>query len=138
VTAPPPLEGGEVPVVHPATSGETVPVALGELCGARSGDKGGNANVGVWTFDDDRFAFLVDLLTPERVPALLGLPPGVTVRRTVLPNLRAINVVCVGLLGEGVASSLRLDPQAKGLGEYLRSRVVEVPVELVGRSRVVQ
>jgi hypothetical protein len=115
-----------------------VPVVLGELCGARSGDKGGNANVGVWTFDDDRFAFLVDLLTPERVPALLGLPPGVTVRRTVLPNLCAINVVCVGLLGEGVASSLRLDPQAKGLGEYLRSRVVEVPVELVGRSRVVQ
>jgi hypothetical protein len=27
-----------------------------------------------------------------------------------------------GLLGEGVASSTRFDPQAKGLGEYLRSR----------------
>lgn len=138
VTQPLPLDGGEVPVPHAVTSGETVPVLLGELCGARSGDKGGNANVGVWTFDADRYAFLVDLLTPAALPGLLGLPDGVTVRRTLLPSLLAVNLVCVGLLGEGVASSTRLDPQAKGLGEYLRSRVVEVPVELVGRSRVVQ
>jgi len=138
VTVPLPLDGGEVPVVHPPFSGETAPMLLGELCGARSGDKGGNANVGVWTFDDDRYAFLVDLLTPENVPALLGLPPGVTVRRSLLPNLRAINLVCVGLLGEGVASSTRLDPQAKGLGEYLRSRTVEVPVELHGRGRTAE
>ena len=41
-----------------------------------------------------------------------------------LPNLRALNIVLVGYLGEGVASSTSFDPQAKGLGEYLRSRSV--------------
>jgi hypothetical protein len=36
-----------------------------------------------------------------------------------------------GLLEEGVAASTRFDPQAKGLGEYLRSRYVEVPESLL-------
>ncbi len=49
------------------------------------------------------------------------------VRRYALPNLRALNFVIVGLLGEGVASSLRPDAQAKSLGEWLRARVVEMP-----------
>jgi hypothetical protein len=48
-----------------------------------------------------------------------------------MPNLRAVNFVVVGLLGDGVASSTRPDPQAKGLGEYLRSRHVDLPSELV-------
>jgi len=48
-----------------------------------------------------------------------------------LPNLRALNFVVHGLLGEGVAASTRFDPQGKGLGEWLRSRVVDVPVELL-------
>jgi hypothetical protein len=48
-----------------------------------------------------------------------------------LPNLRAVNVVVHGLLGEGVAASTRFDPQAKGLGEYLRSRLVDIPVSLL-------
>jgi hypothetical protein len=42
--------------------------------------------------------------------------------------------VIVGLLGEGVSSSTRIDPQAKGLGEWLRARVVELPVELLERQ----
>ena len=58
----------------------------------------------------------------ERLRELLG--PEVAdlkIDRFDLPNLRAINVVVHGLLGDGVASCTRPDPQAKGLGEYLRS-----------------
>ncbi|HSN05955.1 MAG TPA: hypothetical protein VLV82_01320, partial [Candidatus Angelobacter sp.] len=40
-------------------------------------------------------------------------------------------VVVRGWLGRGVADSTRLDPQAKGLGEHLRARLVEVPVSLL-------
>ncbi len=47
-------------------------------------------------------------------------------RRYELPNLRALNFVIIGLLGRGVAASTRIDPQAKGLGEYLRAKVVDV------------
>jgi hypothetical protein len=36
-----------------------------------------------------------------------------------------------GLLGEGVASSTRPDPQAKSLGEFLRARSVEIPATLL-------
>ena len=63
--------------------------------------------------------------------ALLPEADGLDVAVHPLPNLRAVNVVVRGLLGEGVASSTRFDPQAKGLGEYLRSRLVDVPVSLL-------
>jgi len=116
-----------------ATTGR-VPIALGELYGARSGDKGGNANVGFWARDEESFKWLVSELTPERFKELMPEAAPLEVRRFVLENLRAINFVVVGLLGEGVASSLRQDAQAKSLGEYLRSRVVEVPEELAKRA----
>ena len=53
------------------------------------------------------------------------------VDRHPLPNLRAVNFVVHGILGWGVASNLRLDTQAKGLAELLRSRSVVVPFSLV-------
>jgi hypothetical protein len=53
------------------------------------------------------------------------------VTRYALPNLRAVNFVIEGILGEGVAAAARFDPQAKAVGEWLRSRHVDVPVELL-------
>lgn len=110
----------------------TTRAPLGLVCGARSGDKGGDANIGIWARDDAAHAWMSGYLTVDRLRALLG--PEVAdlhIERFDLPNLRAVNVVVHGLLGDGVASSTRPDPQAKGLGEYLRSRVVDVPVELI-------
>jgi Acyclic terpene utilisation family protein AtuA len=111
----------------PAESGPTVRRPLGTVCGARSGDKGGNANIGVWTWDDQRYEWLRAHLTTDRVRALIPEAADLVVERHELPNLRALNFVVVGILGEGVASSVRFDPQAKGLGEYLRSRLVDLP-----------
>jgi hypothetical protein len=115
----------------PAFSGETRRVPLGLVAGARSGDKGGNANVGFWARTDAAAAWLAAELTPGRIRDLLPEAAALEVRVFPLPNLRAVNVVIVGLLGEGVAASTRPDPQAKGLGEDLRSRLVDVPVELL-------
>jgi hypothetical protein len=109
----------------------TVRVPFGALCGARSGDKGGNANVGVWARDPAAYGWLSAFLTVDRLRALVPEAADLVVRRFDLPNLHALNFVIVGLLGEGVASSTRPDPQAKGLGEYLRSRPVDVPVRLL-------
>jgi len=117
------------PIAPPA--GPTVRAPLGRAFGARSGDKGGNANVGVWARDPEGYAFLASFLTVERFRALLPEARGLQVRRYELPNLLALNFVVVGLLGEGVSSSTRIDPQAKGLGEWLRARVVDLPVALV-------
>jgi hypothetical protein len=104
---------------------------LGTVCGARSGDKGGNANVGLWTRDDEAYGWLRERLTVAALKDLLPEARDLEVRRYELPNLRALNFVVVGILGEGVASSVRPDPQAKGLGEFLRAQPLEIPVRLL-------
>ena len=109
----------------------TVRAPLGAVCGARSGDKGGNANVGVWTRSANDYRWLSSELTMTRLKQLLPETEPFEVRRFDLPNLLALNFVIVGLLGEGVASSTRPDPQAKSLGEELRATILDVPVSLL-------
>lgn len=113
----------------PYRQGRRVP--LGTAFGARSGDKGGDANLGVWARDEYGYGWLRDQLTVDRLKALLPEAAALTVERYELPNLRAVNFVLRGFLGEGVSSGTRLDPQAKGLGEWLRARLVELPDELL-------
>ena len=105
---------------------------LGAVCGARSGDKGGNANVGVWARSAEAYAWLDAFLSVERLRELVVEARDLEVERYELPNLLALNFVIKGLLGDGVAASLRSDPQAKSLGEYLRAKIVPVPVALLG------
>jgi hypothetical protein len=134
-----PVRAGESdPPAAPAGSGNGGPlrrVPLGTLFGARSGDKGGNANVGLWARDAEAYGWLERELTVARFRQLLPEAADLEVDRFLLPNIWAVNFVVHGLLGEGVASSTRPDPQAKSLGEYLRSRVVEVPERLVAEAR---
>jgi hypothetical protein len=103
---------------------------LGTVVGARSGDKGGDANVGVWARSDEAWRWLANTLTVVEFQRLLPETASLAVRRHVLPNLRALNFVVSGLLGEGVASQARFDPQAKALGEWLRARYADVPTSL--------
>ncbi|MFI7548782.1 acyclic terpene utilization AtuA family protein [Micromonospora sediminimaris] len=114
---------------EPAAVGPSRRAALGEVVGARSGDKGGDANLGVWARTDATWAWLRGWLTVARLTELLPETAPLTVERYELPNLRAVNFVIRGLLGAGVAASTRFDPQAKALGELLRSRIVDLPVE---------
>ena len=109
-----------------------VEIPLGRLCGARSGDKGGDANVGLWAVSPRAYAWLRRHLTTERFRELLTEAASLDIDRHELPNLLALNFVVHGLLAPGVSATARPDPQAKGLGEYLRSRVVSVPADLLG------
>ena len=133
---------------------------LGTFVGARSGDKGGNANVGLWVVDpseraavalahgesaevnpsadqislaDARYAWLQATVTVGRIHELLPEASGLAVEVYAFSNLRALNVVIHGILGRGVAETTRTDPQAKGLGEHLRARLVDIPVDLLDR-----
>jgi hypothetical protein len=101
------------------------------VCGARSGDKGGNANVGLWTRTPAEYDWLRDYLTVGKFRELLTEASARPVHRYELPNLLAVNFVIIGLLGNGVADTTRPDPQAKGLAEYIRSRYVDLPAGLV-------
>ena len=121
---------------HLHDGGETVRVPLGRIAGARSGDKGGAANVGVWIpvgvpDRDAAYSWLVETLTPDRVREFLPEAALLGIDVHPLPNLHAVNIVIHGLLGRGVAENARSDPQAKGLGEHLRARLVDIPAHLV-------
>jgi hypothetical protein len=120
----------------PAQSdGPTRRVPLGRIAHARSGDKGGDANIGIWadrsTHGEERVVWLLNHLTADRIRRLLPEAEGLEVDVYRLPRLGAVNVVIRGLLGEGVAASSRFDPQAKALGEWLRSRHVDIPEVLL-------
>jgi hypothetical protein len=137
--APPPApETPEAGTAAPSGAAELVRVPLGVLLGARSGDKGGDANVGVWADEDDVAKWLQGGFTTEAFRALLPELDRFAVDRYPLPNLRAVNFVVHGILGWGVASNLRLDTQAKGLGELLRSRAIDVPSALVASGKPAQ
>jgi len=124
-----PAEPPALPVPLPA--GPTRRAPLGLIAGARSGDKGGSANVGVWVRTDEQWRWLANTLTVDLLKELLPEAAELEVTRHVLPNLRAVNFVIEGILGQGVAYQARFDPQAKGLGEWLRSRHVDIPESLL-------
>ncbi|WP_282694832.1 DUF1446 domain-containing protein [Streptomyces sp. CC208A] len=124
-----PVPEPELPPPLPAGPVRNVP--LGRIAGARSGDKGGDANVGVWVRTDAEWRWLVHTLTVDLFRELLPETEELEVVRHVLPQLRAVNFTVAGILGEGVASQARFDPQAKALGEWLRSRHLDIPEELL-------
>jgi hypothetical protein len=138
VVIPPPSVTGTVAAPRvpappaPVGGGATLRVPLGTVVGARSGDKGGDANLGVWARTGPGYEWLRGYLTVAELRRLLPETAALDVDRYELPNLRALNFVIHGLLGAGVAASTRFDPQAKALGEWLRSRLVDVPANLVG------
>ena len=114
-----------------APGGPTVNAPLGQVVGARSGDKGGDANLGVFARSPAAFAWLDEFLTADRLRELLPEAADLKIDRHRLANILALNFVIRGLLGEGVASSTRFDGQAKSLGEWFRARVVPIPEELL-------
>ncbi|UYM07168.1 acyclic terpene utilization AtuA family protein [Solicola gregarius] len=114
----------------------TTRAPLGRIAYARSGDKGGDSNVGVWVRSDhpraaEAYDWLRTLLDEKAVRQLLPEAADLEIDVYELPDLRAVNIVLHGLLGEGVAASTRFDPQAKAVGEWLRARQVDVPTELL-------
>ncbi|WP_156747795.1 acyclic terpene utilization AtuA family protein [Mycobacterium sp. 1465703.0] len=119
------------PLPEPLPAGPVRRAPLGHIAGARSGDKGGSANVGVWVRTDAQWRWLAHTLTVELLEELLPEAADFAITRHLLPNLRAVNFVIDGILGQGVAYQARFDPQAKGLGEWLRGRYLDIPEDLL-------
>ena len=121
--------------IPPMPMGKMIRMPLGRVFATRSGDKGGNANLGVWAKTPEAYAFLRVFLTTEKLKELLRDMSGFEMERYEFPNLLAVNFYIKGVLGEGVAASMRSDPQAKTLGEYLRAKVIEMPEAIVIRTK---
>ena len=118
----------------PSPDGPTTLAPIGRVVGARSGDKGANANLGVFVRSDEAWPWMRDFLTVDELRRLLPEAAGLPIDRHELASIRSLNFVIHGLLEEGVAASTRSDPQAKSLGEWLRARTVAIPSTLLGDS----
>ncbi|WP_016880684.1 MULTISPECIES: acyclic terpene utilization AtuA family protein [unclassified Rhodococcus (in: high G+C Gram-positive bacteria)] len=133
--APPPVELFPAPSVRaPWTDAPLVIASLGEIVHARSGDKGGDANLGVWVRDRGAWQWLQSTLTVDELRRLLPETHELAISRYELPKLGAVNFLIRGMLGSGATSTLRLDSQAKALGEWLRARNTKVPRSLLNTS----
>lgn len=133
-----------------STLGQTTRARLGDIALARSGDKGGNANIG----------FFIPTQLPSAYPALsplyaeswdwlrtyLTIPKlkemfgeswndKFYIERVEFPKILAVHFVVYGVLGRGVSGSSRLDSFAKGMGDWLRDVEVDVPVRLLEGRR---
>ena len=130
-----PVPAAKEIAIPPLPAGKMIRMPLGRVFATRSGDKGGNANLGVWAKTPEAFAFLREFLTTEKLKELLRDMSGFEMERYEFPNLLAVNFYIKGVLGEGVAASMRSDPQAKTLGEYLRAKVIEMPEAIVAKVK---
>ena len=130
----PPLDGQKIGTPELALpdlpQGATRSSPLGALFGTRSGDKGPNANLGIFARSAEAYVWLADFLSIDRLKTLMPEADERHIDRYLLPNLLSLNFIFHGLLEEGVAASTRQDPQAKALGEYLRAKIVEIPESL--------
>ena len=131
----PPLSPHVLVELPPAPSGEqTRRVPLGTVVGSRSGDKGGNANLGVFARSAEAYVWMAGELTIDRLRRLLPEAADLEIERFEMPNIWSINFLIHGILQEGVAASTRQDGQAKSLGEWLRARHVDIPVSLLAEG----
>jgi hypothetical protein len=126
--------------------GSTTRARLGDIVLARSGDKGGNANIGFFIPTSLPSSYLASsplyaecwdwlrtYLTIPRLKKMFGesWSNKFHVERVEFPAIMAVHYVVYGVLGRGVSGSSRLDSFAKGIGDWLRDVVVDVPVKFI-------
>lgn len=148
IYAPPPPISAEYPQLRPSYEtatpvdvqafGLTSKAPLGAIVHARSGDKGNNSNVGFFVRHADEYSWLQSYLTVERLRALFedDWKEEARIERCEFPNILAVHFRVLDFLDGGIASSSRIDGLGKGIAEYLRSKVVEIPVRFLQRGYI--
>ena len=117
--------------IEKASYNEYENIPLGRIIGARSGDKGGCANLGVWTKTNEAYSFIYHYLTVKQLRKLLPDLNDYEIERYDFPNIKSLNFYIKGILEDGASSNTKVDALAKSLGEYLRAKYVNVPKQLL-------
>jgi hypothetical protein len=118
-------------LLSPVPGGATRRVPLADLVHARTGDKGGDASLGLWPRDPRAWEWLRATLDEAYIGRLLGLRQDVRVKRHELANVHGLLFILHGYFGASGSGNIGLDQIGKALGEFLRAKLVDVPVDLL-------
>ncbi|KAI0427181.1 DUF1446 domain-containing protein [Xylaria sp. FL1042] len=113
--------------------GPTKSFPLGNIALGRSGDKGGNVNLGLFVQNPEQWGWFRSYMTRDRISELMGKDwrDWYTVERVEMPEIYAVHYVVYGPLGRGVSSSRLLDGLGKGFGEFIRAVHIPIPVRFL-------
>nr|UWK21970.1 DUF1446 domain-containing protein [Trichoderma protrudens] len=113
--------------------GPTVKRSLGDLVLARSGDKGGNINIGLFVQTSEQWEWFRSFMTKDRLRSLMrnDWKDWYFLERVEFENIYAVHFVVYGSLGRGVTSSGLLDNLGKGFAEFIRAVHVDMPIMFV-------
>lgn len=116
-----------------STFGPTKKVPLGDVVLARSGDKGANVNIGLFVRKASHYSWLQSLLTRDRMRELMGQDwrSDYFIERVEFPRILAVHFVIYGPLGRGVSSCRLLDALGKGFADYIRCKIIDVPISFI-------
>lgn len=130
----------QLPVEAPPTpskvSGATETVPLVALAYGRSGDKGDNANIGIFARAPEYVPILESEVTEAAVAKYFAHRINGPVSRWRLPGIGGFNFLLRQALGGGGMASLKADPLAKAFAQMLLDMPVRVPAELAKRLTV--
>ena len=118
--------------------GSTKAVRLGDLVLARSGDKGSNLNCGFFVRTPKAWEWLRSFLSSAKIIELMGedWSSDYFLERVEFSNIFAVHFVVYGILGRGVSSSTRLDALGKAFADYIRDKVVDIPLDILHQSKI--
>lgn len=117
--------------------GATVRAPLGTIVHARSGDKGSDCNVGFWVRYKDEYPWLRALISSHFMKQLLADEyNGGGIERCEFPGLKAVHFLLKDHLDRGVSCTTSVDFLGKNCAEYLRARVVDIPLRFLARGRI--
>ena len=119
----------EAPPAKPLT-GATEAVPLVALAYGRSGDKGDNANIGIFARKPEYQPILDAEVTEEAVAKYFAHRIAGTVTRWRLPGINGFNFLLRQALGGGGMASLKADPLAKAFAQMLLDMPVRVPADV--------
>jgi hypothetical protein len=109
-------------------------VALREVCGVRSGDKGDISDLTLFADDQETYALVRREVTVDRVRDHFGALVTGPIERYEAANVLALKFVLRGALGGGGPRSLRSDNLGKTLGAALLRLPIDVPEDVLARS----
>jgi hypothetical protein len=120
----------ERPPAPALPAGDTATVPLIALAYGRSGDKGDNANIGIFARKPEYEPILDSEVTEEAVATYFAHRINGKVTRWRLPGIKGFNFLLRQALGGGGMASLKADPLAKAFAQMLLDMPVRVPADV--------